>query len=481
MLTLVLLASVLIGTATSFERSLVPVLRQSVWMRKRCYDSVRFQTVPSVARRSSRVGWTAPLRQSNSEGSRGDEGESQEEEEKAELSSSAIPMNEEDQDWGIMGSPQSTNHRNTSLDVSASETTHAESTSPPTDFKKFSGISINGAAPLSTPTIWNSLGELTRLTRPVNFPGICLFHMLGVYLALDHVGQTSQYWRVLMADPTMWLVLSALILTSSTSMVVNDYYDCKLGRDSDPTRPLVNGTLPMPLVRCYVSYLYAACLVCVAFLPGVPARLSVVLALMLTYLYTKHLKPITWIKNLVCAVLIAFSPFTSASSAIFRTVGSESQNGTLIRVLSVPSLWRLVSILFVGFIGREMTMDLNDVEPDRAVGVLTVPVRYGRRFGSRFALLMSGMAVLLATVYPAIDLGMVVLGNHSANIAASVWIRLASTPRRIWRFLLALTGSSLLLRRSLQVYRTEGQNRDIVQQAVDEGLLSILFILASFV
>ena len=329
---------------------------------------------------------------------------------------------------------QDHNHKVSSKMGSEQNTSPVRTSTP--EYSAFAGQRINGASPSRIPTVWDNIGKLTKLTRPENFPGICLFHMLGVYLALDHVGQSSKYWAVLMADPSMWLVLSSLILTSSTSMVVNDYYDTKLGRDVDTAKPLVNGSIPMHLVPRYLSYLYGAALISVAFLPGVPARLSVVLALILTYLYTKHLKPITWGKNVVCAALIAFSPFTSGSAALFRTVSQGDHQLALSEVLGVSSLWRLVSVLFVGFVGREMTMDCNDVETDRFVGVWTVPARYGRKFASRICLLFSIVVTMLTVSFPGFDLLNRTLRHQATDC------------RLFIRFGLAVIGSSLLLRRS---------------------------------
>ena len=157
------------------------------------------------------------------------------------------------------------------------------------------GQALNGAAkPRPLPTVWSCLGPLTHLTRPHNFPGTLVFHMLGIYLALDHVGQTQHFIPLFLGDVVMWCVWSCIVLVSSTSMVINDYYDVQLGRDTDPRKsPLVSGALPLYLVRSYLSYLYASALILSAFVPGAPARLSVVIGLVLTYFYTKYLKPQT--------------------------------------------------------------------------------------------------------------------------------------------------------------------------------------------
>lgn len=148
-------------------------------------------------------------------------------------------------------------------------------------------------APKPRASIRSNLPDLIAMTRPSNIPGVTLFHMLGTYLA---VGPSGSYWKILFS-PSMLVTLMALQLTSATSMLVNDYYDTKLGRDSNKAfQPLLKkGTnIPSPtmmvVAKRFLSYLYAAALVCGAMVPGIPARLAVVMGLMLTFWYTQHLK-----------------------------------------------------------------------------------------------------------------------------------------------------------------------------------------------
>ena len=80
------------------------------------------------------------------------------------------------------------------------------------------------------------LKQLFLLCRPTNFPIVTLFHILGVY-------QAVQLWTVsttsaarlpshslllsLLREPSMIMVLLSLLLVTSTSMITNDYYDAR--------------------------------------------------------------------------------------------------------------------------------------------------------------------------------------------------------------------------------------------------------------
>ena len=292
-------------------------------------------------------------------------------------------------------------------------------------------------------TVLSCWRPLLAMTRPSNFLGVVLFHILGTHLAIKG---TKEPLTLALSTPSMCVTLLALLLTSATSMVVNDYYDNKLGVDTlKRNKPLVGGQVTMKVTKQFLYYLYATLLLCLTAVPGVPARLSVVIGLMLTFWYTKHLKPITWLKNVVCASLIALSPLTSGSAAL----AGKPHLGTWY-VLTVAPLWRLTAMLFCGFVGREMMMDINDVVDDRLYKVRTVPVKYGRKVASLVTFVTTIFMAILALL-------------DSSRVA------------------LAGVGSAWMIYRAWQVYQVQGQDRIVVDRAIEEGKWSVLLLLASFV
>jgi hypothetical protein len=71
------------------------------------------------------------------------------------------------------------------------------------------------------PTVRSSLRLLFAMTRPFSNVGVALFHILGVYLALQspNVRDDARLLSTL-THPSMFIVLLCLLLTSATSMVV---------------------------------------------------------------------------------------------------------------------------------------------------------------------------------------------------------------------------------------------------------------------
>lgn len=395
----------------------------------------------------------------------------------------------------------------------------------------------------SLASMWQSRRALFQMTRPNNIPGVILFHMLGVYLALGGaaletsahaiVGASpaSSYWSILLRSPALWVSLFSITLVSASSMVVNDYYDFKLGRDSekenankllmsslqDNNNKEKTGTVTVtkPVVRLFLMYLYAAALLASNLLPGIPTRVSVTIGLMMTYLYTVHLKPMTWVKNIVCASLIALAPWTSGSCALYvlqqqqqqqlllgaATISTAILKQTVISgVWSVPSLWRLFAVLFTGVMGREILMDCSDVKADAESGIRTVPVVYGCRRAAQVATIMTLIMTILAVaphVSTISSLGMLLkkqkLWNMILNIepmtatiasvpaaAAKLAVSLLRTiPLRRLGF--AATGCAIQLLGTVKVVRTKGADITVIDSVIGQSLWTVVLLLASFV
>ena len=404
----------------------------SVNRRRRTTSNIRF--------------YVSELEKSNEEGDKGDEEEEQDDKDQEE--------SEKEESMALQEPeiPGSSSHVLSSGATVAATTSTAEANQSPLN----KATVPEPVAETPKPTIKSCLPDLIAMTRPSNLPGVVLFHTLGTFLAIQSTG--ALFWQVLLS-PGMMVTLTALLLTSSTSMLVNDYYDYKLEVDSNKLyKPLSSQTVPLLVVKRFLSYLYAAALLCVAMIPGAPARLSVVTGLMLTFWYTQHLKPRTWLKNAVCASLIALSPWTSGVAAMALTQGSSSGAVTL-------PLLRLVTMLFVGILGREITMDINDVQDDMDHGVQTVPVEYGRKFASAIGLICSLGVAGLALSGPLQEF--LFLGRGTKVI--------------LRRLALAGLGSLAQIGRAWQVFESEGQNSSKVQRAVEEGLLSVVLLVVSFV
>ena len=102
----------------------------------------------------------------------------------------------------------------------------------------------------------------------------------------------------------------------------------------------------------------------------------------------------------------------------------------------------------------------------------TVPVQYGRRFASKVALAFSGLFSALAISGP--------LSSYFQSIRAfevsSRWNVVLYA-----RLVLATIGGLSMFWNMMKVVNSEGDDREICNRAVDSSLISVAFVLLSFV
>jgi 4-hydroxybenzoate polyprenyltransferase len=320
--------------------------------------------------------------------------------------------------------------------------------------------------------VWQSRAVLFKMIRPSSIPGIVLFHFLGIHLATTTSSSSiTNAWRAVVSHPASWLTLLIINLVSASSMIVNDYYDAKLGRDANKQdtskKYILRHQVSLATVRLFLMQLYGLSLFVVACLPGTLTRLSATTALIMTYLYTKHLKPKTFVKNLVCASLIAFAPVTSGlvSRAILLRVDAGGGGGALGPLLALPTdLWRLALALLCAVMSREVYMDCNDLTADRRGNIRTIPVVYGKRVATVVAQCGNIVSALLVTVPPAY------------LYYCSNW----NSTESLRRCLLAGASSLWQVTRGFQIIRTGGDDKRTINRTVDGGLWVLVLLLASF-
>ena len=197
--------------------------------------------------------------------------------------------------------------------------------------------------------------------------------------------------------PTM--VASQLVLGVATttivttgSMLINDYHDWRGGVDTaetKPGRPLVTGEVRPETVKLVLKWGYALHLTLLCLVEPAALRLLVLANTLLTYLYSVRLKPVTGVKNAVCAGIISMA---LGLGAVARAAGDGLH--------PLRAVWRPLAAVAGLIWHREVLMDIEDVEGDSAAGVRTLPVALGVGAAARLAL-----APLLAAAAAAASAG----------------------------------------------------------------------------
>lgn len=239
----------------------------------------------------------------------------------------------------------------------------------------------DAAAAASPATFAEEVPGLLRMARLNTIPLGAGLVGLGAYGARGT--------RLANAAVTSRLVLGTLltIIVTTGSMLINDYHDHKLGVDNEqtkPGRPLVTGEVRPDTVKFVLKWAYATHLTLLCLVDTAPMRLWVLANTLLTYLYSVHLKPLTGVKNFVCAAIVSMAIGLGAIA-----VGGGSA--------SVQAVWRPMAAVAGLIWHREMVMDIKDMEGDAMAGVRTVAVAYGAKKALLLSLLPLSAGVLAAS------------------------------------------------------------------------------------
>ena len=189
-------------------------------------------------------------------------------------------------------------------------------------------------------------------------------------------------------------------------MLINDYHDWKLGVDNaqtKPGRPLVTGAVQPDTVKFVLKWAYAMHLTLLCLIDRASMRLWILANTLLTYLYSVHLKPITGVKNVVCAAIVAMG----------LGLGALCLDGTAALTL----VWRPMAVVAGLICHREMVMDIKDASGDALAGVRTVPVVYGVNRAMGISLAPLAVAVSVAASSP---------GHFCSNLATAALLAQAA-------------------------------------------------------
>ena len=199
---------------------------------------------------------------------------------------------------------------------------------------------------------------LGAMIRPASLPQGAALVGFGAYGA-RHAIVPGAWWQ-------LGLTTLASAAVSSSSMLLNDLVDYRLGVDtalSQPDRPLVRGDVQPQQVQDALQLVHIFQLFALCCLQTLPARLILLVAMLVTTFYTLHLKPVLVVKNVACALVVAAAP-------AFGAVAVSGQLRTALR----PAM-----LVFCVITHREILMDIEDREGDAAAGLRTLATVFGAR------------------------------------------------------------------------------------------------------
>jgi geranylgeranylglycerol-phosphate geranylgeranyltransferase len=210
-----------------------------------------------------------------------------------------------------------------------------------------------------------------KLIRPVNF-----FITFVTVIVAAIICQPSNALGL-----NIFLAAFAASFALASGNIINDIIDVDTDKINKPFRPLASGKISLgEAYGLYILFVFIS--IVISFLLNEIALLIVLFSIFLLFIYSKYLKRIPILGNIIVA-------FLTGLVFIFGGVVVENPVAAI-----VPAVFAfLINII------REIVKDMEDVEGDIKTGVITFPIKFGLQ-KSKFLILIFAVSLLFYTIYP---------------------------------------------------------------------------------
>jgi 4-hydroxybenzoate polyprenyltransferase len=209
------------------------------------------------------------------------------------------------------------------------------------------------------------------ITRPLNV----LITFLVVVVAIL-ISQTNQ----IDTAKIIFASLAAALVTAGGN-IVNDIYDIETDRISHPDRALVQGLISKKEAVILYGIFNTLAIIISSKLSDL-LLIIVLISIIILFTYSYHLKKLPLIGNLIVA-------FLTGLAFIYGGFAADNPDAAI-----VPAAFAF----FVNLI-REVVKDMQDIEGDSKVGIITFPIKYGLQ-KSKILILIITFSLILYTLYP---------------------------------------------------------------------------------
>ena len=209
------------------------------------------------------------------------------------------------------------------------------------------------------------------IVRPANFLITFFTGMVAVIIC-----SKSNYFF-----DTAFLTGLSAALTASAGNIINDIFDIEIDKINRPDRPLASGLISkIDAVRFYIFLVILSFVI--SYFINLNALLIVVASNIMLILYSKYLKRIQLLGNVIVA---------SLTGLVFIFGGVATDN---LSTAIIPSIFAFLINLI-----REVVKDMEDVQGDGRAGIITFPIKYGNQ-KSKIMILIITFSLILFTGYP---------------------------------------------------------------------------------
>ena len=214
--------------------------------------------------------------------------------------------------------------------------------------------------------LFNKTRALVEAMRPKTIP----LALVSVFIG-GIVADSASYISF-----DLFLAVVAAFFVTAGSLIFNDYYDWKIDEMIHPERPIPSGRLS-PKEGLYFAILYFCIALIITFFINAICFGMVVFSIGCIVLYDELFKSKGIAGNLVVAFVSSMS-FTFGGAAVGQPLSSL--------VLSIMA--------FFIFLGREILMDVRDIEGDMLARV-TLPMQIGEKAATYVGCMFLAITIIL--------------------------------------------------------------------------------------
>lgn len=216
----------------------------------------------------------------------------------------------------------------------------------------------------------NIFPAIHKMSRPLN----CFITFITIVTACFICGGSSEYlWQILIGGVVG-------IFVTAAGNIINDYYDIEVDKINRPHRALPS-EIVSPTIALLFFLLFNFTALLLAALLGFSLFIIVTTTILLLYLYSFKLKNIPLIGNLVVAFL----------TGLAFILGSVIVGNVLCGIF--PAMFAILINLM-----RELIKDIEDIDGDRAVGLLTYPIKSGVVTSVNLVSIIGVVLIILTTL-----------------------------------------------------------------------------------
>jgi 4-hydroxybenzoate polyprenyltransferase len=239
--------------------------------------------------------------------------------------------------------------------------------------------------------------KFIQLIRPINLVIIALT-MYGVLYFLSGAEFLSFHW---MDQLNFGLLVFSTLIIAAAGNIINDYFDVKADRINKPDRLIITKYIK-PRWAIVTHWLFNG----VAF--GIALYLSIyyqtysfafvhLLSINLLWFYSFTFKRKGLVGNIIVAVLTAMIPLLTL--LFFVKLNELHGIESPIHSVAIDFIFWLAFFAFIQNLAREIVKDIQDIEGDKRLNALTLPLTLGIRRSHFIVLLLLLVFPMILAIY----------------------------------------------------------------------------------